>query len=125
MKLLLDTHIVLWWLGQPDAIRGDARVEIANPRNAVFYSAASMFEIAAKESAGKLKLTEDFRERLTACRFTDLSVSVSHADAVRRLPLHHRDPFDRLLIAQAQVEGLTLVTRDAEIGRYEIPVLAA
>lgn len=125
MKLLLDTHVVLWWLDRPEGIAATTRVEIGNPRNAVYFSAVSMFEIAAKEAVGKLRMTDDFREQLASCRFIDLSVTVPHADAVRRLPPVHRDPFDRLLVAQAVVEGLTLVTRDAAIARYEVPVLTA
>lgn len=125
MKLLLDTHVVLWWLGRPEGIAATTRVEVGNPRNAVYFSAASMFEIAAKEAVGKLRVPDDFLVQLASCRFIDLPVTVPHAEAVRRLPPVHRDPFDRLLVAQAVVEGLTLVTRDTEIARYDVPVLAA
>lgn len=122
---LLDTHVVIWWLEAPERISSLARMEIANPRNVVYFSAASMFEIAAKEVAGKLRFSADFRDCLTACRFENLSVTVSHADAIRDLPQHHRDPFDRLLVAQACVEGLTIVTKDQLIQLYDVPTLAA
>jgi PIN domain nuclease of toxin-antitoxin system len=122
---LLDTHTVIWWLDEPERLRRDARVEIANPRNSVFFSAVSMFEIATKEAKGSLKFSADFRERLAGCRFSGLAVTLDHADGVRFLPLHHKDPFDRLLVSQALVEGLTIITSDTMLAKYDVPVLAA
>lgn len=122
---LLDTHVVIWWLESPETLTQAARVEIANPRNTVFVSAVTMFEMATKAAKGKLRFDVDFRERLAACRFAGLPVSLDRADGVRHLPLVHGDPFDRLLVAQARVERLTIITSDAMIAKYDVPVLAA
>lgn len=122
---LLDTHVVIWWLESPEQISQVARTEIANVRNPVFFSAVSMFEIATKEAKGSLRFDADLRDRLAACRFAGLPVSIEHADGVRHLPMIHKDPFDRLLVSQARVERLTLITSDETLARYDVPVLAA
>lgn len=88
-------------------------------------SAASIFEIAVKRALEKLAVPSDFLDHVRATRFDSLPVSWEHAWAAGALPLHHRDPFDRILVAQAQVEGLTLVTADADIARYDVAILAA
>lgn len=124
-SFLLDTHVVIWWLESPERITREARTEIANPRNVVFMSAVSMFEIATKEAKGQLRFDADFRERLAACRFTALSITLDHADGVRLLPFIHKDPFDRLLVSQARAERLTLISTDPQIARYDVPVLLA
>lgn len=125
MKLLLDTHIYLWWLSDPAQLADEARIAIANPRNFVFVSVASIIEIAIKQGNGKLKAGEPPESMLKSCRFRELPLLVAHASRLRDLPAVHKDPFDRLLVAQAFVEGLTLVTRDPVIKQYEVPVLAA
>lgn len=124
-RLLLDTHILLWWLQDPSLLKNDARLSIANPRNVVLVSSASILEIAIKQSIGKLKLAASPEDFLQACRFHELPFSIAHASAVRNLPDIHKDPFDRMLIAQAQVETLILVSRDPLIERYQIALLAA
>ena len=125
MRLLLDTHALLWWLDEPELLQEEARLAIANGRNGVFVSAVSFLEIAIKEALGKLDAPPDLAGCLEACRFAELPLTVAHAGALRSLPPVHRDPFDRALIAQAKAEGLTLVTRDATIRRYDVPLLAA
>lgn len=116
---LADTHVILWWFG------GDRRLtprhrELLESSAPVFFSGASMAEIAIKAAIGKLKTAGDFTENLHLYRVTELPLTWRHARAVENLPVIHRDPFDRILIAQAQVEGLTLMTSDAAILRYDV-----
>jgi PIN domain nuclease of toxin-antitoxin system len=125
VKLLLDTHIYIWWLKDPALLSDDARVAIASPRNFVFVSAVSIVEIAIKQASGKLKVTGLPEVHLPACRFHELPLTIAHAAALRDLPSIHKDPFDRMLAAQARVEGMTLVTRDQTIRRYDVPCIAA
>jgi PIN domain nuclease of toxin-antitoxin system len=123
-RYLLDTHAVLWWLDRPERLTPQAREAIGNPRNLVCFSAVSMFEIATKEATGKLRVGDDFLARLAECRFEALPMTQAHAEHVRHLPMHHKDPFDRMLVAQARAERLTLLTRDPLINGYDVPVLA-
>lgn len=125
MKLLLDTHAYLWWLSDPGRLAAEARVAVANPRNFVFVSAASIVEIAIKQANGKLTMSEPPEAMLEPCRFRELPLKIAHASALRDLPPVHKDPFDRLLAAQAKVEGMTLVSRDTVLSGYGVPVLAA
>ena len=125
MKLLLDTHVYLWWLADPSQLAEEARIAIAGHRNFVFVSAASVVEIAIKQANGKLTASEPPEDQLEACRFRELPLKVVHAAALRALPPIHKDPFDRMLIAQAQAEGMTLVTRDPVLKRYGVQLLAA
>lgn len=123
-RLLLDTHVVFWWL--LDAPLDDAvRAAMSDPDNVSFVSMASAWEVAIKQSVGKLNPPEDFADAVVAEGFTMLGVELDHVRAVRSLPLHHRDPFDRMLVAQAQVEQLTLVSRDRRLAQYDVKVLAA
>jgi PIN domain nuclease of toxin-antitoxin system len=115
--------VLLWALDDPHRLDPDARNAIVEPENDVLVSAASIFEISIKRSIGKLKAPDDLPAHARAAGFESLAVTWEHADRVGRLPLHHRDPFDRLLIAQAQTEGLTIATRDARIGAYDVEVL--
>lgn len=125
MKLLLDTHTYIWWLQDPGLLADEARIAIANPRNFVFVSAASIVEIAIKQSSGKLTFDEPPEAQLQACRFHELPLTVAHASAMRDLPWIHKDPFDRMLAAQARVEGLTLISRDPIVRQYDLPSIAA
>jgi PIN domain nuclease of toxin-antitoxin system len=125
VRLLLDTHIYLWWLDDPSLLSDNARIAIADPRNFVFVSAASIVEIAIKQASGKLKTEECPEAKLEACRFHELPFTIAHASAFRELPDAHKDPFDRMLVAQARVEGLTLITRDKVMQQYELPLIAA
>ena len=125
MNLLLDTHVLLWWLGDPTALSVRAREAIADPENTVFLSAVVVWEMRIKEAIGKLELPEEFGEVLDQQPFVALPVTVEHAHAVGRLPAIHSDPFDRMLVAQALCERLTIVTRDGSIPRYPVSTLEA
>ncbi len=125
MRLLLDTHVVLWALADDRGLAEEARAAIVDGSNAVYVSAASAWEMAIKKALGKLRAPDDLEQQLVSHRFQPLDVNVGHGLAVEGLPLHHRDPFDRLLVAQARVEGLTIVTRDSRLSHYDVPTLRA
>jgi PIN domain nuclease of toxin-antitoxin system len=125
MKLLLDTHVLLWWLDDPRRLSTEAAAAIRDPANEVFVSAASAWEIAIKKALGKLDAPNNLMEALNACRFSPLSIAIKHALAIQDLPPRHHDPFDRMLLAQATAEGMTLVTRDAEMLKYAVPGIVA
>lgn len=120
--ILMDTHAVLWYL-QGDARRFPraARRRVEESGLEVFVSAVSIWEIAIKGSLGRLDVDDDLLERIDAVGFARLNVTPDHAFAVRRLPDIHRDPFDRLLVAQAQVEGLLVLTADPTLAEYDVP----
>jgi PIN domain nuclease of toxin-antitoxin system len=120
VKVLLDTHMLVWWLADAKELSAAARAIIAAQENAVFVSAASVWELRIKEAIGKVKLPADFGEVLAAQPFEKLAVTVAHAHEMKELPLHHRDPFDRMLIAQARSDGLTLLTHDEVVAKYEV-----
>ncbi len=122
MNLLLDTHTLLWWLaGRP--LADDARDRIADAGTLVAVSAASIWEAAIKASLGKLRVPSSLADAVVDNGFEPLAISLAHAEAAGALPPHHRDPFDRMLIAQARAEGLTIVTRDPAFDAYEVAVL--
>lgn len=123
-RLLLDTHVFLWWRVDAAALSKSARTAIASA-DLAYVSAASAWEAAIKASLGKLKLPESFAAGVEDSDFEKLMISFAHAEAAARLPPHHSDPFDRMLVAQAQLEGLTLVTHDRSIEPYDVPVLWA
>jgi PIN domain nuclease of toxin-antitoxin system len=125
MNFLVDSHAAVWWMDDPNRLAPAARDAIADGRNLVYLSAASVWEIGLKMARGKLRLPATYVDRLRADGFSFLDVSVSHAQRAPFLPPHHADPFDRLLIAQAQIEGLVLVTRDEDLHAYGVPVLRA
>lgn len=125
MRLLLDTHVLLWALQASRRLSRTARAEIADPHNEVWVSAVSSWEIEIKRAVGRLRAPDDVLGEIRKARFLPLPIALEHGVAAGRLPLHHRDPFDRLLVAQAQVEGLTVVTDDADFARYQVAVLPA
>jgi len=125
VRLLLDSHVVLWSLQSPERLPTEVVTVITDPGNSVDVSVASLWELAIKQSIGKLTVDGDLREHLTLQSFSELPVLGEHAVAVRGLPPHHRDPFDRLLIAQARCEGLTIVTSDPAFAAYDVPILPA
>lgn len=124
MRLLLDTHVFLWWASKSPELRREARAAIAESEHAA-VSAAVSWEISIKRSLGKLEAPLDVGKQLERHRFAPLPISIEHASRAGELPLHHRDPFDRMLVAQAEIEGLTIVTRDPRIGAYGVPTLPA
>lgn len=123
MNLALDTHALLWWLDDSPLLGEKARQTIADPANIIVLSAVVIWEIRIKEALGKLTISREFYEIAGSQGFEWLSISPRHANAVGDLPMHHRDPFDRMLITQARMEGLTVVTRDAVFEKYDVPVL--
>lgn len=125
MRLLLDTHVLLWWLDDRPALGAEARDLISHGDNEVFVSAISAAEIAIKSSVGKLRVPEDLQQQLDRNAFVPLPLSIRHGLAVEALPMHHRDPFDRLLIAQAQCEDLTMVTADRAFAAYDLRMVDA
>jgi PIN domain nuclease of toxin-antitoxin system len=120
LRLLVDTHAVLWWLRDDPVLSPTARAMIAEPANNPLVSAASLWEMAIKRSQGKLTAPDDLPETIAAERFAWLPVTARHAWHARTLPPRHRDPFDRLLVAQAQTEGVPVVTDDHRIGAYGV-----
>lgn len=122
---LLDTHALLWWMSDPAKLGDDARAVIKDTAHRVLFSAAGAWEMAIKQRLGRLDFPNNLPEALEADGIEMLPITVSHALAVGDLPLHHQDPFDRILIAQARIEQLILVTRDARIGQYEVQTLRA
>lgn len=123
MNLLLDTHIALWWLADDPAVTQTVRDHIGDTRNLVFVSAATVWEVSIKASIGKLEVDDSWLDALLADGFEQLPVRWSHAERVRRLPMIHRDPFDRIIIAQSMEEHLTLVTADETIPTYPVHCL--
>jgi len=124
MNLLLDTHAIVWFLEGSDKLRSQARTAIESAER-VYVSSATIWEMAVKVSRGRLEAPSDFPDRLLDLGMLQLALEWEHARVAGGLPLHHRDPFDRILVAQAIVERLTIVTRDEEIARYPVPVIAA
>ena len=125
MKVLLDTHVLLWAAVMPSRLRGGARSLIENPATEVVFSAASLWEVAIKRGLGRKDFDVDprlLRRGLLEQGYTELPVIGAHAVAVDLLPPIHKDPFDRILIAQAQVEGITLLTADDVVARYPGPI---
>jgi len=127
VKLLLDTHIVLWAAGQPEKLSDSARTLLTTPENKLFFSVASLWEIVIKRGLGR----EDFkvnpqrlRKMLITHGYSELAVAAEHVLAIEMLPLLHKDPFDRLLLAQARTEGMLLLTVDASVSQYKESVLS-
>ena len=125
MNLLLDTHTLLWWLDDNPELSRRARTAIVDGHNPVFVSAATIWEIRIKEALGKLEIPPDFERALERQSFASLPITAAHAHAIATLPMHHRDPFDRILVAQAKCESLVLVTRDAHLRQYGIRLVEA
>ncbi len=123
MNLLLDTHVLIWW-DEGRRLATEARRAIADA-DGVYVSAASAWEVAIKTGLGRLRPARTVEQAVEESGFLELPVTFRHAQRVGSLPPHHRDPFDRLLIAQAEVEELTLVTRDGVFARYGVGVIGA
>lgn len=123
MKLLLDTHILLWALADHPSLSAAHRRAIEGQDAELYISAVSIWEIAIKRALGKLNAPDDLAEVAQSAGCRPLSISMKHAEAAGALPPHHAEPFDRMLIAQAQCEGLTLVTADRAFQRYDVTCL--
>ncbi len=121
---LLDSHVALWWLAD-EQLTEEALAAIADPARPAFVSVATAWEIAIKQALDKVRVDDDYLEVLVQRGIGLLGIAATHTRVVRHLPHHHRDPFDRMLVAQAQVERLTLVTRDERLSRYDVRILAA
>jgi len=125
MKLLVDTHVLLWAVSQESKLSQQAYEAIAHVDNVVFISIATLWELKIKESLGKVELPKNFFKSLRVAGFEILSITIDHIERLSHLPQHHRDPFDRMLVAQAQCEQLILATRDDEIKKYKVNLLNA
>jgi PIN domain nuclease of toxin-antitoxin system len=128
MSLLLDTHVLIWWFDDSRRIGSHTRATLSQRTASIWVSAVSVWEISIKTGLGRLKLKKSLEESIASLLergVQSLPIDFRHAFAVGRLPLHHTDPFDRLLIAQAQCEGLTLVTVDPQVMAYDVPTLDA
>jgi PIN domain nuclease of toxin-antitoxin system len=123
VKLLLDTHAALWFLSGDDRLGESARRHLTDDTNRVLLSAAVVWEVAIKRSLGKLAVPAEYLSLLLDAGVQPLAVSVAHAAAVEQLPPHHRDPFDRMLVAQAGIEGAALVSRDDALQPYDVTLI--
>lgn len=124
MNLLLDSHVVIWAVDAPSKIGAQANLALRDPSNGLVFSAASIWEIGIKVGLGKLSLSLPFLQWFTKAKaelgLSILPITIEHADEQSRLPFHHQDPFDRLLISQARVENLTLISGDTQLDLYGI-----
>lgn len=125
MRLLLDTHALLWWLDDDPSLSAEARAAVASRANQVYVSAASWWEAGVKQATGKLRLTDDFEETVLRQPFLPLPLTGRHMLESARLPMIHKDPFDRMLVAQCRSEGLALVSRDQLLAGYGIELVPA
>jgi PIN domain nuclease of toxin-antitoxin system len=125
MKLLLDTHLLLWAAGEPDRLSAEARSLIENPENELLFSAASFWEVAIKRGLGRPDFNVDarlLRRGLLDNGYSELPIRSDHIIGIESLPTLHKDPFDRVLVAQATVEGVTLLTTDSVVAQYPGPI---
>ena len=126
MRLLVDTHALIWLIEQDARLPPTVLDAVLDPDTDVFVSIASFWELSIKRGAGKLRFSDtDLNRSIAGAEFIELPIYRSHALAVSYLPPHHRDPFDRLLVAQAMIERLTLVTDDRQLAAYDVPILWA
>ena len=123
-RLLLDTHVLLWWLADNARIGPKTVERISDMRNEIFVSAVTSWEIAIKKKIGKLEAPDNIDGIVEDEGFSKLPVTLHHGEIAGGLPLHHKDPFDRMLVAQAKTEALYLLTDDGSIRRYDVPVIS-
>jgi len=116
---LLDTHYLLWSLYEPEKLSKKAIELLEDSNNIIFFSAASIFEIVIKESIGKIKVEDNIANTLIKSGFLELSITAKHAENLKSVPLLHKDPFDRILLSQAIIESLTLITKDHQLQQYK------
>jgi PIN domain nuclease of toxin-antitoxin system len=125
MKFLLDTHGLLWTIFEPDKLSTQAQEIIANQNHIICVSLISLWEISIKQNIGRLDIPKEFFEVVTTGGFEMLPVTLAQIEQYRNLPLHHRDPFDRMLVVQARQQKLVLITRDSEISKYDVQIIRA
>ncbi len=129
MRFILDTHVWIWWIAEPERLSEQAVQMIEASENQVFISTASAWELSIKYSLGKIKLPSNIEDFFMfifpKCGFTTIRVEFIHALKVASLPHHHNDPFDRLLIAQAQIEKMPIITADKKFSKYDIEIILA
>ena len=124
MRLLLDSHAALWWLGDDPSFGPAARRQVQDADD-VYFSAVTPWELGIKQALGRLVMPAGLSAALSAAGFTAMAITTAHAELAPTLPAHHGDPFDRMLVAQAQLEALTLVTADESLRPYDVPLLDA
>ena len=125
MRVLLDTHVALWWFNAPALLADETRATLEDPETTAFLSAASVWEAATKAAAGRLVLPTPMPDAARRSGVLELAVGWAHAQRAAELPPIHRDPFDRFIVAQAVVENLVLITRDAVLTRYPVATMPA
>ena len=119
MRILLDSHVVLWWL-EDNKLMGSQSRQLIGSADEAFVSAATHWELGIKRALGKLSMPDGLREVVAADGLDSLAITAEHAELAPQLPAHHRDPFDRMLVAQAQLEALVLVTADSKLAAYDV-----
>lgn len=122
-RFIIDTHIFVWWMEKDNRLRKNIENIIADPQNFIFLSTVCVWELVTKKKIGRLRLPKDWKETVNSGRFEILPINLEHVLALETLPLYHKDPFDRMLIAQAQVENCRLITVDPKIKKYKVRTL--
>jgi PIN domain nuclease of toxin-antitoxin system len=125
MSYLLDTHTFIWWIEDNLNLSYQSKQIISNPNNLIFVSAVNTWEITIKKSLGKLNVPGNLEEIILQCGFDILPITIKHTLSIEHLDKYHDDPFDRLLISQAIIENLTIITRDEKIIKYKVPYILA
>ena len=125
MRYLLDTHIFIWWIEKNKRLSKDIFNLLNNPQNQIFLSVASVWELIIKKAKKKLKTPKDVQGGIKASGFIPINIEMLHVLDLEKLPMHHNDPFDRIIISQAKIEHLTLITADKKIWKYNLALLKA
>ena len=124
-RILLDTHVLIWWMSGDEQLGLNAQKHISNTENSIYVSSASVWEMSIKQQLGKLSVQDDIESLVEELGFSALPISLFHGQQAGRLPTHHHDPFDRMLIAQAQAEGLQILTKEEHFPAYGIRLINA
>ncbi len=123
MKYLLDTNVFIWWVDDNARLKSSWRETISNPENFIFVSSVTAWEMSIKMRNNKLKLRKSWEVCFGNLEFDSLPISMSHVKKLHELPLHHKDPFDRMIVAQALIEGCAIITADPKLHKYRVPIL--
>ena len=124
-RILLDTHVLIWWMSGDEQLGLNAQKHISSTENSIYVSSASVWEMSIKQQLGKLSVQDDIESLVEELGFSALPISLFHGQQAGRLPTHHHDPFDRMLIAQAQAEGLQILTKDEHFPAYGVRLINA